>query len=454
MKKLVVFAFAALLVFAFTVPATADVEHLFGGYWRTRMIVQENFTGTESDYNKTGLLNPALGFTVGNNTSVDTRTRLYYTAVLNENLKLINKFEIDAVWGQPDELGDIGADGKVFEVKNSYAEFNLNEHIFRVGVQGWTFQRGFLFADDGAGILWMYTSGNIMHIAAWLKFAEMDLANHDDLDVYGYAPFITLSEGFTVQPYFVYAYSGNIDPYFGSLTTPASAGFPTGVHLETSAYYIGVDIDQKTDAFSWWGTAIYLGGDLEWDREPAGFTTKDIDISAYLFAIGGSIPIPASEIHGQFFYATGDELTSTGALKDPDESNTFGAFEGQSYYWAEILGYGIFDQQVSHNSPGDKIGNIMAANIGITLNPAENMTLVLDLWWAQLVEERFNALTVKNPIPTLEDDLGIEIDARLTTQLVEGLTLDVVAAYLAAGDATGDGEENPIEVGAQLSLSF
>jgi hypothetical protein len=83
MKKLVVFAFAALLVFAFTVPATADVEHLFGGYWRTRMIVQENFTGTESDYNKTGLLNPALGFTVGNNTSVDTRTRLYYTAVLN-----------------------------------------------------------------------------------------------------------------------------------------------------------------------------------------------------------------------------------------------------------------------------------------------------------------------------------------------------------------------------------
>jgi hypothetical protein len=54
----------------------------------------------------------------------------------------------------------------------------------------------------------------------------------------------------------------------------------------------------------------------------------------------------------------------------------------------------------------------------------------------------------------LEDDLGIEIDARLTTQLVEGLTLDVVAAYLAAGDATGDGEENPIEVGAQLSLIF
>lgn len=445
MKKFVIFAFAALLVFAFTVPATAQVEHQFGGYWRTRFTVQNNFTGTESERRA---FNPATGKTSFNNTVVNTRTRLYYTAVLNENLKLVNKFEFDATWGGPDSIGDIGADGKEFEIKNSYAEFNLDEHIFRVGVQGWTFGRGFLFADDGAGILWMYTSGNIMHIIGWIKFWEGEAERHDDLDVYGYAPFITLSEGFTLQPYAIYAYCGNFGNYATDLGLPLG-----GIRSEVSAYYLGFDIDQKTDAFAWWGSAFYLGGDIEPDVTTPG-VLEDIDISAYLFAIGGSIPMEGADIHGQFFYATGDEVTSTGAQKNIDELETFLAFEGQSYYWAEILGFGIFDDQVPWGSTGDKIGNVMAANIGVSFKPNDKMTLVLDLWYAQLVEERLNLATTKNPVPSLEDDLGIEIDARLTTQLVEGLNLDLVAAYLVAGDAIGDGEEDPIEVGAQLSLSF
>jgi hypothetical protein len=40
---------------------------------------------------------------------------------------------------------------------------------------------------------------------------------------------------------------------------------------------------------------------------------------------------------------------------------------------------------------------------------------------------------------------------------VEGLNLDLVGAYLWAGDATsldGNNEEDPYEFGAQLSLSF
>ena len=48
MKKLWIFALAALLVVAFTMPAAA-VENIFGGYWRTRVYSQTDFQRFERD---------------------------------------------------------------------------------------------------------------------------------------------------------------------------------------------------------------------------------------------------------------------------------------------------------------------------------------------------------------------------------------------------------------------
>jgi hypothetical protein len=132
MKKYFVFAVAVLLVFAFTLPAAA-VEHQFGGYWRTRFFTEQNWNGEDlAQLNDTQ--------------EVDTRTRLYYTAVLNDNLKLVNKFEMDARWGVGGvSYGDIGADGVEVEVKNSYADFNISDWNFKVGVQGINLGRGLFF---------------------------------------------------------------------------------------------------------------------------------------------------------------------------------------------------------------------------------------------------------------------------------------------------------------------
>jgi hypothetical protein len=40
--------------------------------------------------------------------------------------------------------------------------------------------------------------------------------------------------------------------------------------------------------------------------------------------------------------------------------------------------------------------------------------------------------------------------------LIDGLKLEIIGAYLFAGDATykGDNDENPLEFGTRLSLSF
>ena len=125
------------------------------------------------------------------------------------------------------------------------------------------------------------------------------------------------------------------------------------------------------------------------------------------------------------------------------EAAAFFVPAGQSYYWAEIMGMGVFDDKASAGSPGDAISNIIAFNVGVDF-PMDKLTLSLDLWYAELAEDNAAGDT----------ELGTEIDVAASYQLLEDLSLKVVAAYLSAGDATGGGDEDPVEVGAKLSLKF
>ncbi|CAN2040414.1 hypothetical protein GMMP15_1710001 [Candidatus Magnetomoraceae bacterium gMMP-15] len=82
----------------------------------------------------------------------------------------------------------------------------------------------------------------------------------------------------------------------------------------------------------------------------------------------------------------------------------------------------------------------------------EKLTITGDVWYAVLAEE-----IPKGEAGEGEDELGIEIDLKITYELVEGLNLDVVGAYLFAGDATtlnNPDDANPYELGTCLSLSF
>ena len=176
-----------------------------------------------------------------------------------------------------------------------------------------------------------------------------------------------------------------------------------------------------------WGTFILETGEKDND-----------DCTAFLVAAGADSGL----IHGQIFYASGENDPADKENRTGDNFGLdFAVGTGQTYYWAEIMGDGIFDDFRSNNAPGKKVSNIMAANIGATVKPMDKLTLTGDVWYAQLAEE-VNG----------EDELGLEIDLKATYMVLDNLKLDVVAAYLMAGDATGD--EDPIELGAQLSFSF
>jgi hypothetical protein len=452
MKKFFVFALAVLLVFAFTLPAAA-VEHVFGGYWRTRFATQQDFTGEDTLQSRDVSL-------------VDTRTRLYYTAVLHDNLKLVNKFEIDAVWGLNGGQGggtvagtnadaDIGADGVGVEVKNSYADFNLGDWNFKVGYQGMKLARGLLFDADAAGVLATYHGDNFQLPLFWVKGFEGSGEgiiddNEKDVDFYGLAPIFNIND-VSVNPFFVWATSEDLSSWRPATNAnDVNASANTSSVKDVDLYYLGVNLDYKADNFSVWGTFIYEAGECDIPTLAIAMGFGDAtrpynaDIDAYLIAGGGSIDLNEIELHGQVVYATGD------STRDQEIDSYFVPGGGQSYYWSEIMGLGAMDNQASANAPGDKISNLIMFNVGTTFSPMDKLTVKLDLWNANKEEDDTNG----------EDHLGTEIDVRLTYNLLEGLNADLIGAYLFRGNATyleGPGindEADPWELAFQLSLSF
>ncbi len=424
MKKLAIFAFALLLVVAFTLPATA-LESQFGGYWRTRFFAEKSFDAND-DADAQDLIR------------VDTRTRLYYTAIFHENLKFVNKFEFNSTWGDTNG-GKIGADGTgILRIKNSYADFNLGPVNTKVGIQGMALARGFIFDDDFSGLVINFKGESFQIPVFWVKAWEGGMgkdANDFDVDYYGIAPSFTIADKFGIKPYFMLAYSSD-----------ASAWTQVGAFSNTedlTLWYFGVDFDVDFDMFSLWATGIYQGGDMDLKTSVNG--SDNWDFSAWLFALGAKFGMNWGDIHGQFFYASGDDDAT-----DTDWEN-FWVPRGQSYYWSEIMGLGVFDVQTSNNAPGDKISNVFAGNVGASFKPMNKLKISCDIWYAQLAE---NIVTANG---SEEDYLGTEVDLKLTYQLLQGLNLDVIGAYLFAGDATTmnvPNDANPYEVGARLSLSF
>ena len=403
MKKLLVAVVVALIGWGGTVPSFA-FENQFGGAWSLSMYRQGDFDGdAASTYDEDDVA------------QADSQTRIYYTAIINENLKFVNKFEVDILWGGQDtpgtndSAGDIGADGISVEVKNSYVDFTMGSVNTKIGTQAATIHRGFVFDDDFSGII--VTTGMVTGLYA--KIVEGGDGMGDDQALYHLSASYELGN-VTLVPALTY-----ID-----------------LDEDRNLYFLGLDVDVTFDKGSLWGTFIYNGGDLG----------GNVDLSAWLAAAGFDMTVTGMfSFHGQAFYATGDD--------DDTDANDFGAstsfgWYGQSYYWAEIMGYGLFDYQASANSPADAISNITAINLGITVAPTDKLTCTLDVWYAVLNEEIQAGL---------DESLGTEIDFFISYELIEDLYLDFAAAYLFAGDSTTSGaadSKNPYEIGTMLSLSF
>lgn len=452
MKKLSVLLVAAIMVLALTMPAAA-FENEFGGYWRTRFITDIGFSGEDKantqDVNMT-----------------DTRTRLFYTAKFSDNLKFINKFEFNAAWGQNKTYGQLGADStgdnNYFRLKNSYVDFKLGQQRFNVGVQGFELARGYLMNDDAAGIKAIFKVNDAVYLPLiYMKLYEGgsgrntgagSVSNSDyDLQAYVFYPTIYLNKDNTLKPHVAYLFSENISKATAKNTPISSVPGATKVDVWTA----GLEYDGKIGMFDLGATGIFEFGDITVPKAMYGGHDK-LNMKGYLFDVFGGVNLGPSNIHGKLIYSSGngkDDPVKSGDIKSfyaPGAKDNIGA----SYYWAEIMGDGIIDNQTPIGAPGDKIENLFIANLGASYKVLPTLKFSADLWYAKKAEEVYMKTT-----NTYSDALGTELDLVASYTIVDNLKLDLIYAYLWAGDVITksidkNGSTNPMELAAMLSLAF
>jgi len=444
MKKFTVLAVAALLVVAMTLPAAA-LENIFGGYWRTRAFTQTNFTG--EDQTEAADLD-----------RIDTRTRIFYTAKFSDNLKFVNRFEMNAVWGGAGTYGQLGADGANVVVKHSYVDFNLQPMRFVVGIQDFQLARGYLFDDDAAGIKAIYKMNDAVYIPLiYIKPYEGGAGkNADDYDVNAFVlyPTIYLNKTTTLKPHIATLFS---EDYSKANTKGYKFDDKIPGAKKLNAWTGGLEFDTKMDAITIGATGIYEWGDV---TVPVSVYGHDkLNFKGYLFDLFGSYAAGPATLRLKGIYASGNDKDSI-ANGDIDAFFNPGTpYTGASYYWAEIMGFGIFDNRgpaTADNKAGDmsdKISNRMIGNLGVDFKILPDLKLAADLWYAKTAED------VKLYDGTYDDKLGTELDLVLTYKLVDNLNLDLVGAYLWAGDVinkavSATNSADPYEFGARLSLAF
>ena len=131
----------------------------------------------------------------------------------------------------------------------------------------------------------------------------------------------------------------------------------------------------------------------------------------------------------QLIDADGDGIKET-AVGDDDD---FQGMTGQTFSWAEIVSDGYsYDRNASLLQAGaaNKPSNMWAVGVGVDLKPTDTTTIMLDAYYMGLVENRTIA-------GDSEDEIGIEVDARLTQKIYDNLSLTIIGAYLFADDAYG-----------------
>jgi hypothetical protein len=463
MKKLSVLLVAALMVIALTIPAAA-FENEFGGYWRTRFYTQTDYAGSNQ--------------TKGNQdvNATDTRTRLFYTAKFSDNLKFVNKFEFNATWGQNKTYGQVGADStsdnNYFRVKNSYVDFKLAQQRFTVGVQDFMLARGYLFNDDASGAKMIFKVNDDIYLPLiYMKLNEggygyvQDPGKHSasdyDVDAWIFYPSLFLTKDHVFKPHVAYMKTENISRAAAknvNFTGEGSSMYMPGA-TKVDLWTAGLEYDGKYDIFDFGASAIFQFGDVTVPAAMYGNHDK-LNNKGMLFDIFGGVNLGPANLHLKGIWSSGNKATEdpkvSGDLKGfitPGAKDNWGA----SYYWAEIMGDGIFDNQTPAGAPGDKISNVYIYNFGATYKLLQDLKFAADLWYARRAED----VQIASPYATKKysSDLGTEIDLVATYTIVDNLKLDLVGAYLWAGDAITKvvdpyGANNPYELGAQLSLAF
>ncbi len=427
MKRLLICLVALIAVFALVMPTYA-AEMKINGIWNAKAYARDNYDGDDD--------------TDDASQYVTQRMRMYFNAIASENLKLVYKNEIDIEWGDSagnaasrNSGGGLGGDAVNLETKNVYLEFMVPDTPLKatMGLQGITLHKGWFISDDAAGARFDMNFDPISITAYWIGLAGLE---GGDANSSNDAWSIVTSGAYKAE---------NMDArmtvgYQRNPNDNLSSDMPESDDL----FLLMAEFGMSFDMISFDVIAAANAGSVDSDN-----SSQDEDYSGFMFAGNLDFALDMATIRLMGFYTSGDDekIDATGTAQRQEED--FKGLSGQTFSWAEIVSDGYtYDRNANLDQMGgqNKPSNMWAVGAGVDLKPTDTLSLKFDVYYMQLVEDR----TVGGDD---EDEIGIEVDARLTQKIYDNLSLTLLGAYIFAEDGYGVYDSDSKKSGIQPDTS-
>ena len=428
MKRLLFCSVAFIAVLALVMPASAT-EVKMSGIYNAKAYARDNFDGDDDNDDS--------------NQFVTQRFRMYFNMIASENLKLVYKNEIDFEWGDQgsgatrNSGGGAGGDAVNLETKNVYLEFMVPDTPVKatLGLQDVTIHRGWWTSADLAGIRFDMNFDPVSITTYWMGLAGLEA---DDQTASGTVSNDASDDWWTVAASGAYK-AENMDARLSFAyerrpndtdTNPSAPETPESDDLFMAMGEFGMSFDMV----SFTVLAAKNFGEVKSDRN-----AQDEDYSGYMFKGDVSIALDMATIRLMGLYASGDDeegVDTTGdGVKDTvvRGEDDFQNLRGVTAVTAEIISDGYsYDRNANLTQIGgaNSPSNMWLVNAGVDLKPTDTTTIKFDVYYIGMVEDR----TIGGDD---EDEIGIEIDARLTQKIYDNLSLTVLGCYLFAEDGYG-----------------
>ena len=449
-KKLFAVAAAGALTVATAAPALA-MENEFHGMFRT-YFDDSNFT---INNNGTSLYNPSAALNAGNPSKgvlsnadqnanfFETRLRINYTAKLNDDVRIVSRFETNYYyWGNSSYNakraggGALGSRGVNLETKQIYLDLNspsidLNT---KVGMQPFTddFQGIFVDADmPGVRFTHNYTKGFASAgFFRWDDSANNTLTSGNSIygkntrDLYVLDGRFEVSKDFKVGGAYYFLNSnvpggnpGDISLTYGTDPTPNFQMHVLGLNAEAAVGPVSLD--------------GFLVGEFGKDHQ------TQRDISSLAANIGAKMAAGKGTAHANLLYVSGDKNSQT--QKGTDHSFRVGSLESDFYNNnMTVLGRNQYsmvnDNAIVFDANNNGQGVIFGA-LGYDLPINDRLSTNANLGFAA-TDENNNVLNV-NPVTGQVNSskyLGTEINGEVAYKLNPFTTLTANAGYVFLGD--------------------
>ncbi len=257
---------------------------------------------------------------------------------------------------------------------------------------------------------------------------------------------------------------------------------------QNNLFDLGFQVKWKDDVWSAYLNFVKNLGNVYFKRfNTAGGLPETVksDYTGWMVDVGGAYYCGPFTFNLGGFYTTGPEdIQDVFKLRSHRvnfDVNTFTYPLATSKYFSEIIGGGILDNQAPIHEDFQWRGygfptNLWTVNVGAAWQVLPSTKLSFGYWYFgtatdvvsgfkgpnvagltqnQRINGYFNNQFLAGDLD-FNDEIGHEFNFYISQKVVDGLMLDLVAAYMIAGDAYSiqDDDDDAIELGARLQWSF